>query len=362
MRFVWSVDNAFAVFDLVMEWFTFSSLGLKGAAGVAWGLERRCQFTKRGCNDVVEDSAPKGLLKLAANAPLLTVETINTMQLFWFSCIFCCAVPLYLMPAIRQAREQTLGLGEGGKKLSPFSKAGLYFNGIKIVSAAVAPVMTTLFSAFVCDTCEPSPRFLSRMSVRCGSATHVIYLVCGLVAALSYYPLIAYLQPQLQFKSKSLDLKFEPTYLVLVAQIKLSLAVVVNFWSEDRSRRCGENVNASQRLTQGAQQLGIAAVLCGFLAYRTLVSRPCIVAEFNVARFALLSAAALFLVASLICDGLQRGIGVGMDLARFVAAGLWLLSVVVVGWVSRRRLKRIDEERLAAAKDDDDGEDPVLMT
>ena len=103
-------------------------------------------------------------------------------------------------------------------------------------------------------------------------------------------------------------------------------------------------------------------MLCGFLAYRTLVSRPCIVAEFNVARFALLSAAALFLVASLICDGLQRGIGVGMDLARFVAAGLWLLSVVVVGWVSRRRLKRIDEERLAAAKDDDDGEDPVLLT
>ena len=36
---VWSVDNAFAVFDLLMEWFTFSSLGLKGAAGVAWGLE-----------------------------------------------------------------------------------------------------------------------------------------------------------------------------------------------------------------------------------------------------------------------------------------------------------------------------------
>ena len=31
MRFVWSVDNAFAVFDLLMEWFTFSSLGLKGA-------------------------------------------------------------------------------------------------------------------------------------------------------------------------------------------------------------------------------------------------------------------------------------------------------------------------------------------
>ena len=108
--------------------------------------------------------------------------------------------------------------------------------------------------------------------------------------------------------------------------------------------------------------MGIAAVLCGFLAYRTLSSRPCIVAEFNVARFALLSAAALFLVASLLCDGLQRGLSVGMDLARFIAAGLWLLAVVVVGWVSRRRLKRIDEERLAAAKDDDDGEDPVLLT
>ena len=35
-------------------------------------------------------------------------------------------------------------------------------------------------------------------------------LVCGLLAALPIIPLIAYLQPQLQFKSKSLDLKFEP--------------------------------------------------------------------------------------------------------------------------------------------------------
>ena len=108
--------------------------------------------------------------------------------------------------------------------------------------------------------------------------------------------------------------------------------------------------------------MGIAAVLCGFLAYRTLQSRPCIVAEINVARFALMSAAALFLVASLLCDGLQRGLNVGIGLSRFIAAGLWLLSVLVVGWVSRRRLKRIDEERLAAAKDDDDGEDPVLLT
>ena len=66
--------------------------------------------------------------------------------------------------------------------------------------------------------------------------------------------------------------------------------------------------------------------------------------------------------------GMLYGVGVValpgtiVDLARFIAAGLWLLSVVVVGWVSRRRLKRIDEERLAAAKDDDDGEDPVLLT
>ena len=196
--------------------------------------------------------------------------------------------------------------------------------------------------------------------MRCGSATHVVYLVCGLIAALPIIRLIAYLQPQLQFKSKSLDLKFEPTYLVLVAQTKLSLAVVVNFWSEDRIEEVRRGRDRVSKINAGGPAIGHRGGVVRFLAYRTLVSRPCIVAEFNVARFALLSAAALFLVASLICDGLQRGIGVGMVyLARFVAAGLWLLSVVVVGWVSRRRLKRIDEERLAAAKDDDDGEDPV---
>ena len=55
------------------------------------------------------------------------------------------------------------------------------------------------------------------------------------------------------------------------------------------------------------------------------------------------------------------GIGVGMDL-RCIAAGLWLLSVVVVGWVSRRRLKRIDEKASGGEGTTTTGEDPVLLT
>ena len=80
--------------------------------------------------------------------------------------------------------------------------------------------MTTLFSAMVCDTCDPEPKFLSRMAVRCASFDHLLYIISGLTAAVLYYPVITYLQPQLQFKSKALDLKFEPTYLVVVAQCK----------------------------------------------------------------------------------------------------------------------------------------------
>ena len=159
-----------------------------------------------------------------------------------------------------------------------------------------------------------------------------------------------------------MDFKFEPTYLVLVAQCKLALSVVVNFFSEERSARgrCADTAPPrSARMTQNAQQLAIAAALCTFLARRTIVDRPCIVQEFNVVRFLALAAAACFLWATLACDAFQRVVALRLSpsTAR-VFAGLFCLAAFgVCGFVARRRLKEIDADRVANAADDSDGED-----
>ena len=131
------MDNAFAVFDLLMEWFTFSSLGLKGAAGVAWGSERRCQFTSEAAT-TSSQIAPRGDFETrgersSTNGRFPADDGALLDELYL---LLCCAF------CISDGKTSAgAGVGSRGRrqKLSPFSKAGSYFNGIKIVSAAVAP-------------------------------------------------------------------------------------------------------------------------------------------------------------------------------------------------------------------------------
>ncbi|KAH8076404.1 hypothetical protein JL721_403 [Aureococcus anophagefferens] len=215
-----NVDNGFAFLDLFIEVATFCSVGLKGAGGFAWGTVRRCEFDPRGCAPPeTAGQARRTRLSRLASLPLMTLDSVDASQAFWVCAGLCLITPPYLLRAVRQARAQTVGLGPGGAKLKLFSLPWCYFQGIKVFAAGLAPVMTTLFSALVCDTCEPSPRFLSRIAVRCAvrcaSRTHAVYVAAALAGILCYYPLLTYVQPQLQFKSKALDLKFEPTYLTV---------------------------------------------------------------------------------------------------------------------------------------------------
>ena len=50
------------------------------------------------------------------------------------------------------------------------------------------------------------------------------YAAPAFVAALFYYPIAAFLVPNLQFKSKALDVKYAPSFVVAVFQGKLLLA------------------------------------------------------------------------------------------------------------------------------------------
>lgn len=356
VKVVKNVDNAFALLDLVIEVVTFMSLGLKGSGGYAWGTTRACEFDKGGC------PAPKtptqerqSALTRLAGLPLLTIQNLNTMQVFWISVVFCFLTPIYLLKAVRLARAQTIGLGPGGAKLKLLSRDWFYFQGIKVAQAGLAPVMATLFSAFVCDTCEPEPKFLSRMAVRCGSFRHVGYVTAGLLACVAYYPVITYLQPQLQFKSKALDLKFEPTYLVVVAQCKLALSVVVNFWSEDRSRRCGGD--SGEALRNGFQLLIISAGLASFLALHTLMTAPCIVPSFNVARAVSLGGSAAFLWASAANFWLQDTstfLRLSKTAARTFSGIGFVAFVAAVNAYGRRRARQLAE---ADDAEDDDSDD-----
>ena len=127
---------------------------------------------------------------------------------------------------------------------------------------------------------------------------------------------------------------------------KLALSVVVNFWSEDRARRCGGG--ASDALSNGFQMLAISAGIASFLAFHTLKAMPCIVPEFNVWRSVTLAASAAFLWASLATFWLQRtDTRLRLDPAPARSAGLVLFAALSATALlyGKRRLKHIAKER-----------------
>ena len=57
-------------------------------------------------------------------------------------------------------------------------------------------------------------------SIECMSNLHSIYMGLGLLGILIYYPVATFFYPNFQFLDKTLDLKYNPSFTVLVLQGK----------------------------------------------------------------------------------------------------------------------------------------------
>lgn len=61
----------------------------------------------------------------------------------------------------------------------------------------------------------------------CNDDTHYTYVFLASLGIILYYPLSSFLFPNIQFQNKSLDLKYDPTFLVILAQVKLLIAGIL---------------------------------------------------------------------------------------------------------------------------------------
>ena len=55
-------------------------------------------------------------------------------------------------------------------------------------------------------------------------------VIASIVGITAYYPLASFIYPNLQFADKSLDLKYKPTFIILLAQGKLVLTGIAVFF------------------------------------------------------------------------------------------------------------------------------------
>lgn len=60
--------------------------------------------------------------------------------------------------------------------------------------------------------------------MRCWEGEHLTYILAATMGGVLYYPLASFVYPNLQFADKSVDLKFEPTFMIFYQQTRLILA------------------------------------------------------------------------------------------------------------------------------------------
>lgn len=80
--------------------------------------------------------------------------------------------------------------------------------------------MTTFINSFVCDwtTNYPWNLYIDN-SIQCLSDTHIMYMSVGFLSLGLYYPLSTFMFPNFQFLDKTLDIKYDPSYMVIYVQV-----------------------------------------------------------------------------------------------------------------------------------------------
>ena len=95
------------------------------------------------------------------------------------------------------------------------------------------PILKNLINVFVCDY-DLNPAALYRNTdIICWESDHFMFICLGFIGIMVYYPLATFMFANLQFQDKDLDLKYKPTFLIVLAQIKLLLAGISAFWQDN---------------------------------------------------------------------------------------------------------------------------------
>lgn len=150
---------------------------------------------------------------------------------FGISIFIALSFPLYSAWGVKLVLEGRLGQdpNDPKRKAHFFSPMGIYTKGLIVLGNAIfLPVLKTLLRAFTCvypDGVQARHIVLGEM--RCWEGAHLAYIYIAVLAIALYYPLASYVYPNLQFADKSVDLKFDPMFMIFQQQTRLAIAGVV---------------------------------------------------------------------------------------------------------------------------------------
>ncbi len=132
--------------------------------------------------------------------------------------------------------------------------------------------MNSLLEVYVCNFSKYPWTLRSDSAVLCLSDHHLKLMGIATLAILLYYPIATFMYPNFQFQDKGLDLKYDPSFLVLNIQAKLLITGFLSFFKPETADDISGVI---------IRQVGVAVILF-LLALITIFLRPCLIKRVNV--------------------------------------------------------------------------------
>ncbi len=211
-----SGSNLLALSDLVIEFYTLYSMLFQ--VNMKWDIPYLASQASSGWFPTSIDLYP---------------------ILFWMCVTTGLAYPFLAVPGMRLAQKNQLGLDANGQPATFPAPQFFYSLSLTLLGSSLYfPVLLNLVQIFVCDydyALGTNYAYVVKMpSVECWSLSHLPYVLAAAVAIIAYYPMASFMFPNLQFIDRSLDIKYDTTFLIIVAQGKLFLAGVASVFPTDR--------------------------------------------------------------------------------------------------------------------------------
>lgn len=238
------------------------------------------------------------------------------VEIFW-TCLALSIVFALISPrAIQLAKSGTLGLNKDRSKAKFPSPQFFLAKLISLIGkSAYLTIMKAFLNVFSCTYDDSNGDwYVTRNSdLTCFSSFHSMYIGLAVIGLILYYPGSTLLYPNIQYQDKSLDLKFDTTFLVIEAQGKVIIAGVVAFFALERYLWL--------HLIVSLAVLVILALLCGFM-------KPCIVRSYNIWKVGGYVASAWCCCWALI--NIYAGIGIACFITLWVGLVMLLILLIAI--------------------------------
>jgi len=270
----YSLTNIIAIATLVIECLTLTRFAFSANMLKYWGVPEKSPTARTSSALMFQAPGKTGIFH----------------WIFWFSVAVSVFYCFYATSGIKLARTGELGRGPDGNPAKVLSVMWLYTQGLNLIGQAMyVPILSNMFGAVVCDY-ESEDAFdltvvkAAYPEVLCWRLEHVPFVIGMAISFFTYYPMATFFFPNFQFIDKSLDIKYDPTFLIVLGQAKLLLAGIAAFLDYELTPQQKIQFSTDWQHLRALITCVLSALVFAAMMYYNRRVQPCIIKELNIYR------------------------------------------------------------------------------